>query len=182
MNIVFIGPPYAGKGTQAERLSKKLGVPVFSMGKLIREGYEAGNPKAVEGFEKYSMRGLHLPNSLKFALLREKLDVNKNGFIIDNYPATQEDLDTFLNYINNSNLNIDKVFSIQISEEAMENRIIARGRKDDAPEILLKRRKIQDEDRLPVINYFKNKGILVNIDGEKSIEEVERDILSALKI
>lgn len=182
MNIIFIGPPYAGKGTQAERLSKKLGLPVFSMGKLIREGYEARNPKAVEGFEKYSMKGLHLPNSLKFDLLKEKLDISKKGFIIDNYPATQEDLDTFLNYINSYSLNINKVFNIRISEEDMKNRIISRGRQDDAPEILLRRRKIQDKDRLPVINYFRNKGILVDIDGKKSIEEVEGDILSALKI
>ena len=180
MILIFLGPPYSGKGTQATILGKKLNLPVFSMGELIREGNRLGNPKAVEGYKNYSMKGLHLPNSLKFDLLKEKLDQNKNGFILDNYPATQEDLDTLLSYLSENNLRVNKVFYVKISVEEMKNRMVQRGRDDDKPEIVLTRRAVQDKDRLPVLEYFKNKGMLVEIDGEGPIDAVQAKIREAL--
>ncbi len=181
MILIFLGPPYSGKDVQAKALSRKLNLPVFSMGALIREGYKNGDPKAIEGFEQYSLKGLHLPNSLKFHLLQVKLDQNKAGFILDNYPATQEDLDTLSNYLSQNSLNIDKVFYITISVEEMNKRMAERGRADDAPEIILRRREEQDKDRIPVLNYFRNKGLLVEINGEKSIAEIEQEVVEKLK-
>jgi len=179
--IVFLGPPYSGKGVQAEALGERLQIPVFSMGALIREGYKRGDPKAVEGFRQYSLKGLHLPNSLKFHLLKEKLDQNKNGFILDNYPATQEDLDTFANYLSENSLQINKVFYINITVEEMKRRIVERGRRDDAPEILLARREKQDKDRIPVLDYFRQKRLLVEISGEGPVGDVQERILKELK-
>lgn len=180
MILIFLGPPYSGKGTQAELLSKQLKIPVFSMGLLIREAYEKKDPKAVKGYEQYAMRGMHLPNKLKFHLLKEKLDENKGNFILDNYPATQEDLEVFLNYISTHSLQVDKVFYISISVEDMKKRIINRRRKDDKLEIILKRREEQDKDRLPVLTYFNSKGLLEEIKGEGSIKEVHGRIMKAL--
>ena len=166
MILIFLGPPYSGKGTQATILGKELNLPVFSMGELIREGNRLGNPKAVEGYQNYTVKGMHVPNSLKFELLREKMDENKNGFILDNYPATQEDLDTLLNYLLENSLRVDKVFYISISAEAMTARITERGRDDDKLEIVLTRKEVQDKDREPVLQYFKEKGMLTEINGE----------------
>lgn len=180
MIIVFLGPPYSGKGTQAEKLGKKLQIPVFSMGDIIREAYKRGDPKAIEGFENYSMKGLHLPNDLKFPLLQEKLD-NIKDFILDNYPATQEDLDKFLNYLYQKSLKLDKVFYVYISVEEMRKRMVGRGREDDKPEIVFKRRKQQDLDRIPVLEYFKSQEILEEINGESSREEINKKILDLLK-
>jgi adenylate kinase len=180
MILIFLGPPYSGKGTQAEILGKDLRLPVFSMGELIREGNRLGDPKAVEGYKNYSMKGLHLPNSLKFDLLKEKMDENKNGFILDNYPATQEDLDTLLNYLTQNSLQVDKVFYINISTEAMRARITERGRDDDRLEIVLTRRDVQDKDRLPVLEYFRTKGILTEINGEGEITDIQTKIREAL--
>lgn len=182
MIIIFIGPPFAGKGTQVELLGKKLNLPVFSMGHLIREAYGAGDQKAIEGFEKYSLKGLHLPISLKFGLLKEKLDKAKSGFILDNFPATQEDLDAFNNYLSEQNLRVDRVFYVFVSVDEMMRRAGSRGRGDDTPEIITKRREIQDTDRISVIEYFRNKGILEEINGERSAEEVHQDIRSRLGI
>ena len=180
MIIIFIGPPFAGKGTQTEILSNKLKLPVFSMGKLIREAYKEGNPKAVEGFEKYSMKGLHLPVSLKFDLLKEKMDSAQNGFILDNFPATKEDLDIFIEYLDKNRLSVDKVFYINFSQEEANNRITRRGRADDNINVIMKRREVQDKDRQPVIEYFKSKGFLEEINGEKEVEDVHREILNKL--
>jgi Adenylate kinase and related kinases len=177
---IFLGPPYSGKGTQATILGKELNLPVFSMGELIREGNRLGNPKAVEGYQNYTLKGLHLPNSLKFFLLKEKMDANKNGFILDNYPATQEDLETLQNYLTENNLQVDKVFYVNISIEEMKNRMVQRGRDDDKPEIVLVRRDVQDKDRLPVLQYFREKGILTEINGEGTIAAVQAVIKGEL--
>jgi adenylate kinase len=180
MILIFLGPPYSGKGTQAQILGKELNLPTFSMGELIREGNRVGNPKAVEGYQNYTIKGLHVPNSLKFELLKEKMDENKNGFILDNYPATQEDLDTLLNYLSANNLQVNKVFYVNISVDVMKSRITERGRDDDKLEVVLVRREIQDKDRLPVLQYFREKGLLTEINGEGTIDEVQNRIVEAL--
>lgn len=180
MILVFIGPPYSGKGTQAQLFGKELNLPVFSMGELIRKAYERKDPRAVEGYEKYGMKGLHLPNSLKFYLLEEEMNKNKDGFILDNYPATQEDMDTLFPYLSANNLKIDKVIYMPISFEEMTKRIVFRNRKDDRREIVLKRREEQGKDRIPVLEYFKTQGILKEINGEGSIEGVYSRIREAI--
>jgi adenylate kinase len=180
MILIFLGPPFSGKGTQAQLLAKELNLPVFSMGQLIRDGNKAGNPKAVEGYQNYTLKGLHAPNSLKFELLKEKMDENKNGFILDNYPANQEDLDTLLNYLSVNLLTVDKVFYVNISVDEMKNRMVQRGRDDDKPETVLVRREVQDKDRQPVLVYFKDKGLLVEINGEGTIDAVQAVIRGEL--
>lgn len=180
MIVVFIGPPFAGKGTQTQLLGRTLGLPVFSMGAIIREAYKAGNPLAVKGFKEYSMKGLHLPIALKFSLLKERLDKAQGGFILDNFPATQEDLDTFIAYLNKHRLKVDKVFNLNITEDSMQRRMKARGRPDDDLSIIKKRREVQDRDRSSVIDYFEDKGLLVEINGEKEIGAVHKEIMDQL--
>ena len=150
------------------------------MGALIREGNRLGNPEAVEGYQNYVIKGLHVPNNLKFDLLKQKLDENKSGFILDNYPAMQEDLDTLNNYLSANNLKVDKVFFVNISVEEMKKRMVQRGREDDKPEIVYIRREGQDKERIPVLDFFRGQGVLLEVNGEGSIEEVQNRILEAL--
>ena len=182
MNVVFIGPPYAGKGTQTQLLSKKLFIPVYSMGALIRQAYEKKDPRAIEGFENYSLKGKHLPTRLKFPFLKEKLNNSSEGFILDNFPATEEDLQEFNNYLNRHNEKIDKVIHLHVSEKEMYRRMQSRGRKDDNLGIIEARRENQDKDRIPVLEFYRNQGILEEIDGERDINEVHKDIVNKLGI
>lgn len=183
MIIIFLGPPFSGKTTQAELLSIELGMPFFSMGNIIREAYRCGNPEAVEGFEKYSMRGKHVPISLKFSLLKEKLDKAKHGFILDNFPATKEDLDTFTQYLKEHSLSTNYVFHLLLTGDEIEKRMMSRGRFDDTPEVVERRLELQDKDRIPVLDYFRGKGILreVHGNGERSIDMIHQDIMQLLK-
>lgn len=181
MIIIFIGPPFAGKDTQAKLLSTKIGLPVYSMGALIREAREKGDPLAIEGFEKYSMKGYHLPIELKFHLLKEKMDSLPNGLIIDNFPGNMEDLKTFNAYLLSKNLKVGKVFYLNINEEQMRERLIHRGRHDDNLQVVLERRRIQDKDRKAVIEYYKNLDQLIEIDGGKSVGEVHKQIMEEFK-
>lgn len=182
MIVVFVGPPFSGKGTQASLLGDRLDLPVLSMGELIRKAYEEKDPKAIEGFEKYSMKGLHLPIPLKFGFLKERMDESTAGFILDNFPATAEDLEAFINYTDARSLKVDKVFCIEISIEEMLRRVTDRGRKDDNPQIMLKRREVQDVDRQSVIDYYSKKGTFKKLDGAKSIEEIHKEVLRDLGI
>lgn len=182
MVIIFTGPPLAGKGTQAHLLSKKLNLPVFSIGQLLRQSRESGNEKMKQAYETYSMQGKHLPISIKFNLLKEKMDQPKDGFILENFPATKEDLGIFLRYLQEKQLRVDKVFLINLSEEEMLKRMELRGRIDDTKEVVLKRRRIQDNDRIPVIDYFIKEGILVELRGEEAIGTVHHKICEAMGI
>lgn len=182
MNIIFTGPPFAGKDTQANLLANKLGIPVFSMGKLIRDAYKSGDIDAVEGFNKYSMKGKHIPIRLKFKFLKEKLDNVNSGYIIDNFPATGEDLKTLNDYLKKKSIKIDKVFLLSISEDVMRNRIINRGRADDNLGIIMRRRVEQDKDRIPVIEYYKEKRLLVELNGDDGIDNIQKKIFKELDI
>ena len=171
MIIVFKGPPFAGKDTQAKLLSEKFKIPVFSMGALIRDAYEKKDPRAVEGFENYSMKGLQVPINLKFDLLKEKIN-DYTSFILDNFPANKEDLETLIKYLKKRKLKIDYVFYLNIDENEIFKRITRRERKDDDPKIIKKRIEIQGEERIPVLRYFKRMGILYEINSQGSVEEV----------
>ncbi len=182
MNIVFIGPPYAGKGTQVKLLADKLQITACSMGALIRQAYEKKDPRAIEGFENYSLKGKHVPTHLKFPFLEERLNNSSKGFILDNFPATAEDLQVFNRYLRKHHKRIDRVIYLRVSEEEMHKRMQSRGRKDDNPEIVEARRENQDKDRIPVLEFYRDAGILEEINGEKNMNEVQKDIAGRLGI
>ena len=181
MIVVFVGPPYAGKNTQGHLLSKELGnIPVFSMGALIREARERKEDAFIKAYEEYSLKGLHLPTAIKFPLLRSKMDEVSDGFVLENFPATVDDLTAMNNYLTSKGKKIDKVIYLKISEDEMTKRFheFSRGRADDDPHIVLMRKEIQDKDRIPVINFFRERNLLVEIDGEGDIREIHKKIMS----
>lgn len=180
MIIIFIGPPFSGKETQTNLLSKELNIPVFSMGALIRKAYKEKDGKIVNAYKEYSMKGRHLPILLKFDLLKKELDKVGDNFILDNFPASKEDLAVFKDYLKEHGLSVYRVICLNISEEEMKKRFVVRGRKDDDFEIVKKRREIQDRDRVSVIEYFREMGILSTVNGEGSVEKVQKEILSEL--
>lgn len=183
MIIVFIGSPYVGKDTQGKLLSQKFGnMPIFSMGGLIREARERGDKTFIRAYEEYSLKGFHVPTAIKFSLLKEKMDQAKDGFILDNFPATKDDLIMLNNYLTDINKKVDKVIYLHISEEEMKKRFknTFRGRRDDDPDILTARRKIQDQDRAPVIEYYRGHSLLSEVNGEGDINKIHQKILEEI--
>lgn len=179
---IFLGPPFSGKETQTTPLSKELGVPVFSMGQMIRQARET-NPAIEDAFQRYTAKGLHVPIDIKFGLLKDAMDKNPVGFMLDNFPATPEDLDVFNRYVIENELIINVVFNLSISHDEMVKRFKEnsdRGRADDTIEALETRSRVQSEDRAPVLDYYRSKGKLVEIDGEQPIEVVSAQIRRSL--
>ncbi len=179
---VLIGPPLSGKETQGELLETSLGgIPRFSMGHLIREARNK-DQKFENAYQQYSMQGKHLPNEIKFPLLADEMNkASQSGFILDNFPATEEDVEYLERYLVGKDLNMKTVIVLNVSRDEMKKRFeIAknrRGRADDTIENIVDRREIQDSDRMAVLNHYEKMGLLRMINGEQSVEKVHQDIL-----
>lgn len=183
---ILIGPPLSGKETQGDLLELSLGgIPRFSMGHLIREAKEHDNAfKAA--YADYSMKGMHLPNEIKFPLMVEKMNsAMGTGFILDNFPGTSEDIEYLERYLVGKDVKIAAVISLSVSEDEMQKRFeIAkekRGRADDTIENIHDRREIQDRDRVSVLDHYRSLNLLHEINGEGTIEEVHDKIMNSIR-
>lgn len=182
MNIIFLGKPFSGKGTQSVLLSERLEIPVFSMGHILRKAHEQDS-QGTQWWWEISLQGLNVPTTVKEPLFEKELRQANRGIILDNFPATMDDLEFLEKCLKKTGNKIDKVFFLKVSDETVQKRRqIARGREDDNPMIVAKR--LEEEfgrDLQPVLDYFKKQGILAEIDGEKEIEEINQDIQAHLK-
>lgn len=191
MNIILLGPPGAGKGTEGKFLAKELGLKRLSVGALLRRIIKDKTPIGRE-VEKYVRKGLNVPADLLFPILSKRFTRNKDGFIIDNFPRSKEQLELLKKLIQNNKLKIDKVFHISVSEKTSLRRLLNRQyerkrlgvqRIDEALNTIENRYKggyIRDVKE--ILEYFKKLGILEEIDGEQTIENVHREILRRLGI
>lgn len=188
MIVIFIGPPGAGKGTQAALLASKLDLPFISVGHLLREAYQKGTFEGRQWWENYGRRGLNAPIELKFKIVTEALNQAKGGSILEGFPKTEQDLNALRNYLDERQLKIDRVFHIIISEKTAFQRILARKargetRSDDNLELLNTRFEKGYRQDLPVIlDYFRRLNILEEINGEQDIHVIHEEILKRLDI
>ena len=183
MIIIFIGPPGAGKGTQAKRLSDKLQIPYFSMGQLLREAYESGIPEGKEAWENYSAKGTNVPIPLKFRILEEQMEAAKTGFILDNFPRNIEDLEAWKEYSLRTGRKAEKVFHLVIPDETCFQRVQKRvkhelNKRGDDDLNLLKTR-IEEgyrKELTSILDFFHEQKVLVEIDGTQSVDVVTETI------
>ncbi len=155
------------------------------MGLLIRVERKV-NPKFEEAYQRYSMQGEHVPNEIKFPLIAAKMDgALATGFILDNFPATAEDIQYLERYLESKPLQVQSVISLQISDEEMKKRFEfareQRGRADDTIENVKERREIQDRDREAVLDHYRNLELLHEINGEGTVENVHNEIMAAIR-
>lgn len=190
-NIVLIGPPGAGKGTQAKMLSSKLGLIHISTGDLIREEQAKGS-KIGKLATQLVDKGNFLPDDVVISMVKQKVIDNPTapGFIFDGFPRTVDQAKTLDEFLNQRKTPINKIFFLNIDDSVITNRITSRGEKenraDDKPELIKTRIDNYKQKVLPVVNYYKegylfaaNRGI-VNIEASKTKEEVLSDIENAL--
>lgn len=182
MIIIFLGPPEAGKGTQAELLAKRLRIPHFSVGQFLREAWNKKTKLGIEGEKYWGEKGINVPTRISFGILKKYLSRSKKGFILDNFPRTKENLDYLKKYLQDKKLKVDRVFHLSVSqktgEKRLEKRAISKDRLDETPKLLKKRREIgYTKDVLEIKNYFKKIGVWYEIDGEKKPKEVFAQIM-----
>jgi adenylate kinase len=186
MKLLIMGPPGAGKGTQAKELAKKCGVPHLSTGDMLREAIANGTEMGVRIEPIYDAGDL-VPDDLMIDLIRERLSVpdTAEGFILDGFPRTvaqTEALDRMLEEIGRELL---AVLHFQVPDELAVERLHVRslqeGRTDDTPEIIRHRLEVFHQRTEPVVEYYRSKGILVGIHAERPIDAVFAEVQEVLE-
>lgn len=209
MKIIFLGAPGAGKGTQAEIVSKKLAIPTVSTGNIIRAALKNGTPMGLQA-KAFIEAGKLVPDEVVIGIIKDRLaeDDCKNGFILDGFPRTIPQAQA----LDEMGIVIDKVIDIEVADEKIAKRMSGRRvckacgnsyhleykkpavdgvcddcggelvqRKDDAPETVLERLKVYHDETEPLKNYYEQQGKLVIVEGQEEVADTTALTLKALE-
>jgi adenylate kinase len=175
----LLGPPGAGKGTQAEKLAQKLGIPQISTGDLFRRNIGEGTELGLEA-KRYLDAGDLVPAELTNQLVDNRLDDPDaaGGFILDGYPRSQAQAEALHQMLERRGTDIDAVLEFRVSQDELLQRLKARGRADDTDEVILNRMKVYREETAPLLEYYRDD--LNTVDAVGSVDEVFARALHAL--
>ena len=186
MNVLLLGPQGAGKGTQAKRIAADYGLPHIATGEMLRDAMAAGTPLGREVKPIYDSGGL-VPDDLMIELIRERLSQPdaEDGFVLDGFPRTfvqAEALDAMLRDIGRP---LSLVLELQVPDEVAIERLGRRaeleGRADDTPEAIRRRLALYHEETEPLIEYYRSRGNVVGIHGDRDENSVFAEIQQALE-
>lgn len=212
MRVILLGPPGAGKGTQAVSIAERFNIPHISTGDIFRKNIKEGTPLGIKA-KSYMDKGALVPDTLVVEIVEDRLAEEdcKNGFLLDGFPRTTvqaQELDKVLAKMNTS---LTKVINIHVEPGILVERAVGRRickncamayhikfnpskvdgvcdkcsgelfqRTDDTEETVANRIKVYVDETSPLIEYYTDKGLIVNIDGKKDIEAVFADIIEGL--
>jgi adenylate kinase len=185
MKLLLIGPPGAGKGTQASKLSEVFGIPAISTGDIFRENVRNETPLGVEA-KSYMDKGEYVPDELTNKLVRDRLKNPDcvNGFLLDGYPRTADQVQELDSILKETNSKLDAVVQLTADTDEVVRRLakraIEQGRSDDTEEVLRNRLSVYEEQTAPLISVYESRGLLVKVDGLGEIAEVTQRITEAL--
>jgi adenylate kinase len=183
VRLVLLGPPGAGKGTQAELLSDKLGVPHISTGNLFRANISQQTPLGREA-QKYLDAGNLVPSDVTNRMVESRIAEPDavNGFVLDGYPRTVDQAEALEKMLKESGHALDAVLSFEVPEETLVERLVERGRtsgrSDDNETIIRNRMNVYREETEPLLEHYD--GLVVAVDGVGEIAEVNTRALRAL--
>lgn len=212
MRLVIMGPPGAGKGTQASMIVERYSIPHISTGDIFRKNLKEGTPLGLKAKE-YMDKGLLVPDEVVVAIVKDRLmqEDCKKGFLLDGFPRTVVQANALDEVLEEMDMGLDKVINIEVDKDVLVGRAVGRRvcsgcgatyhvkfnppakpgicdvcgekvvqRDDDREETVTKRIEVYLEQTLPLIQYYKDKGLLANIDGEQEIQRVFEDITKSI--
>jgi adenylate kinase len=191
MRLILLGPPGAGKGTQAQRLVEKYGIVQLSTGDMLRAAVAAGTPVGLKAKELMA-RGELVPDDVVVAIVADRIGQRdaRNGFILDGFPRTVAQAEALERMLERKGMTLDAVVQLKVDEDILLDRVqrrvaqmLARGepvRADDNPDVLKKRLGAYRAQTAPLVDYYGGTGLLRTVDGMASIEDVTGAISRAL--
>ena len=177
--LLFIGPPGAGKGTQANLFCSKYGLDHLSTGDLLRDEVSSGSDLGLQASEIMN-KGELVSDELVLSIVEGRLDNIKKGWLLDGFPRNVNQANALKNLLEKINHPLEAVISIQIADDVLIKRLLARGREDDNEEVIVNRLKVYREKTSPLIDLYTKQGLLVEIDGNADIDVVFSCIEKAL--
>ena len=184
--LLLIGPPGAGKGTQASLLAEYFGVPAISTGDIFRENVKNETELGVQA-KGYMDRGEYVPDSLTNALVKDRLaqpDAQK-GFLLDGYPRTIDQVHQLDGFLDEMNRKLDVVVQLTADVEELVRRLAKRaqeqGRTADTPDVIRRRQEVYEEQTAPLIDVYVSRSLVAKINGRGELNEVTARIIEALE-
>ena len=183
--MVLLGPPGAGKGTQAARIGRRLGIPAISTGDIFR-AHVAGSTELGRRARAYMDRGEYVPDSVTNAMVADRLaeDDAASGFLLDGYPRTAAQVDALDEMLSERGEALDVVVEITADADAVVERLLGRaaeqGRADDTEPVIRRRLEVYAEATAPLAAIYEDRGLLLRVDGMGGIDEVTDRIMAAL--
>lgn len=191
MRLIFLGPPGAGKGTQAARIVAKHGIPQLSTGDMLRAAVAAGTPVGVKAKAVMDAGGL-VSDEIVIGIVADRIEEPdaRKGFILDGFPRTLAQAEALDAMLAGKGLKLDKVLELRVDQSKLVDRIVRRAeearaagqpvRKDDDPEVFKTRLEAYNRDTAIVAPYYQKRGQLTPIDGMQPIDQVASAIEQAL--
>lgn len=180
VRLLFIGPPGAGKGTQAERVAERLGIPHVSTGEMFRHHVANGSDLGMK-VEAIMAAGDYVPDEITVAMLEQRIGEPEaaGGYILDGFPRTVAQVRSLDDLIGEDGL--DKVVVFEVDETELVERMLSRGRADDSSETIRKRFEVYMAETRPLLDIYDDRGITVSVDGLGEMDEVTDRIVDVLE-
>ena len=185
MRIILMGPPGAGKGTQATGVAEHFGIPAISTGDIFRYNVSEGTELGVKAKE-FMDAGEYVPDEITNLMVRNRIDESdaEPGFLLDGYPRTLAQVEELDGMIKHTGHELDAVVVLTVDGEELVQRLLQRaetdGRSDDTEEVVRRRQEVYAEQTEPLIDVYRNRNLLIEVDGMGSVDDVTRRIFDAL--
>lgn len=186
MRLILMGPPGAGKGTQAKIISTRFGVPAISTGDIFRANVSQQTPLGLEA-KRYMDAGEYVPDEVTNAMVRSRIaepDAEK-GFLLDGYPRTVAQVEELDAMLANGGQQLDAVVVLTADRDEVVARLLKRaeieGRADDTEDVIRKRQEVYADQTAPLIAVYRDRGLLREVDGMGAVDEVSARVFAALE-
>lgn len=186
MRLIFLGPPGAGKGTQATRIAAEYGIPAISTGDIFRTNIKNGTELGQQ-VQQILAAGQFVPDSVTNAIVADRLEAEDaaDGFLLDGYPRTVEQVHALDELLASKGQQVDCVLELTADTEELVGRLLKRaeieGRADDTEEVIRERMRIYTEETAPLSAVYRERGLLRQVDGIGQVDEVFERLLAALR-
>jgi adenylate kinase len=187
MRVIIMGPPGAGKGTQAKFIAEHFKIPAISTGDIFRANVSEGTELGLEA-KRYMDAGEYVPDEVTNLMVRNRIDESDavSGFLLDGYPRTLAQVEELDGMIGFTGHRLDAVVVLTVDHDELVQRLVQRaaleGRADDTEDVIRRRQEVYAEQTAPLIEVYRDRDLLIEVDGLGEVDDVTQRIFAALDV